>query len=443
MDQRGEIQGKDDSMVPGDSQPEKPNDEESEIMGITTDEQRSADTSRDEGQKLKIEQNREDQGTSKSTDEDELMVIKTAESEQGGQRTEVQSKDDDEEQGDKTDKIKSEEPCEDNSVTVPSSQDTVVYHNVLSVSETDESSKSFNESDTEKVDPVKPQDSDNRDNSHSDAATTSNFQSGDFHTDDESDASSTASTDSYDTAEDVATTSTSKRQQWWPDFNKKGNKPTLKTEWSDRDTKEYRSGYPGKKDNDSMKDNLLFYKNAIESEPRGDYIDNIHEYWWGVYDRLERHQGYIQWIFPIREKGMNYQSQELQLHEAEGIKSDKQAWARVLKSYEMMLDFYGMKLVDKEKGTIQRAANWKERYSHLNRSTHNYLRITRILKSLGELGYEHLKTPFVEFVLTEALENGQLKNCVNSCVQYWLHTIKSSKDRKRLTKYFDSHYDFN
>ncbi|XP_070564601.1 opioid growth factor receptor-like protein 1 [Ptychodera flava] len=132
---------------------------------------------------------------------------------------------------------------------------------------------------------------------------------------------------------------------------------------------------------------------------------------------------------------------ELQLHEAQGIKRDKKALARVLKSYEMMPDFYGMKLVDKVKGTIQRAANWKGRYRHLNWSTHNYSTITRIMKSLGELGYEHLKTPFVEFVLTETLENGQLKNCLDSCVQYWLHTIKSSKDRKRLTKYFDSHYD--
>ncbi|XP_070566943.1 opioid growth factor receptor-like protein 1 [Ptychodera flava] len=107
----------------------------------------------------------------------------------------------------------------------------------------------------------------------------------------------------------------------------------------------------------------------------------------------------------------------------------------------MMLGFYGMKLVDKEKGTIQRAANWIERYSHLNRSKHNYLRITRMLKSLGELGYEHLKTPFVEFILTEALENGELRNCLDSCVQYWLHTIETSEDRQRLTKYFDSHYE--
>lgn len=40
--------------------------------------------------------------------------------------------------------------------------------------------------------------------------------------------------------------------------------------------------------------NVLFYKNEIKSEPEGDYIDNIHEKWWGKWELLERHHGYIQ-----------------------------------------------------------------------------------------------------------------------------------------------------
>lgn len=34
--------------------------------------------------------------------------------------------------------------------------------------------------------------------------------------------------------------------------------------------------------------------------PIGDTIDNIHKKWFGAYDLLEEHHGYIQWIFPIR-----------------------------------------------------------------------------------------------------------------------------------------------
>lgn len=45
---------------------------------------------------------------------------------------------------------------------------------------------------------------------------------------------------------------------------------------------------------------------------------------------------------------------------------DPKAFERVLKSYEMMLDFYGMEL-DKKTGRINRAENWKSRFQHLNR----------------------------------------------------------------------------
>ncbi|XP_077978599.1 uncharacterized protein LOC144434030 [Glandiceps talaboti] len=217
-------------------------------------------------------------------------------------------------------------------------------------------------------------------------------------------------------------------------------RPRLVTHWSSQDTKEYRDGYPGKKDNHRLNDNLRFYKNEIPSAPNGDYIDNIHEYWWGDYSRLERHHGFIQWIFPIRESGMNYQAQVLQLHEAEAIREDKKASERVLKSYKMMLDFYGMKLVNDKTGKLGRSGSWKDRYGNLNLSSHNYLRITRILKSLGEFGYEHLKTPFVDFVLREILEEEELQNCLNSCTQYWLHVIKSESDRKKLVKYINRHF---
>jgi len=65
---------------------------------------------------------------------------------------------------------------------------------------------------------------------------------------------------------------------------------------------------------------------------------------------------------------------------------------RLLKSYEMMLGFYGIKLVDRETGQVLRAENWKERFHNLNRfvcSSHRYkayvqscYTITRVLRRL-------------------------------------------------------------
>ena len=79
-------------------------------------------------------------------------------------------------------------------------------------------------------------------------------------------------------------------------------------------------------------------------------IENIHAHWWGNYELLEIHHGYIQWLFPIREDGLNSMAEQLQLHEATAIASDPVLQRRLIRSYEMMLDFYGMKLVDQQTG---------------------------------------------------------------------------------------------
>ncbi|XP_078334785.1 uncharacterized protein LOC111125887 isoform X5 [Crassostrea virginica] len=197
---------------------------------------------------------------------------------------------------------------------------------------------------------------------------------------------------------------------------------------------QYRQGYPGKEDDENMRENAQFYKNELKFYPDGDLIETILTKYKGDYARLEKQHDYMQWLFPLREFGMNFTAKIhlLQRHEIKAIMDDPEASGRVLRSYEMMLDFYGMELSDKTTGEIRRAENWRDRFHHLNRSYHNYLRITRILKFLGEFGYEHYKRPFVEFVLQEAIKKETLPNTLESCVLYWLETIKSAQDRKQL-----------
>ncbi|BFZ05290.1 hypothetical protein BsWGS_08329 [Bradybaena similaris] len=218
----------------------------------------------------------------------------------------------------------------------------------------------------------------------------------------------------------------------------KSDKSKLVKRPSDRDTENYRNGYPGQEDDKDLNDNIMFYKGKIPSSPDGAFIDDIHKHWKGNYELLERHHGYIQWLFPIRESGMNWQAQPLQLHEAKAIIEDPKASKRVLESYKLMLDFYGMQLVDEKTGELKRSKNWKRCFDNLNWSSHNFLRITRILKCLGELGYEHLKKNFIKFVLVEALEHHTLKKTVGSCRDYWIGTLKCDQDREELYDYIDS-----
>jgi len=198
------------------------------------------------------------------------------------------------------------------------------------------------------------------------------------------------------------------------------------------DLERYRKGYPGEEDDPQENDNQRFYRNEMRSYPDGDFIDEIHKNWWGQYGKLERHHGYIQWLFPIRENGMNIRSQKLQPHEIEAIKTDHECAARLVRSYELMLDFYGIVLQNRETGELQRSENWKSRYENLNFSGHNYLRITRILKCLGELGFEHYKPRFIEFFIEEIFVHRQLRNCKGSLANYWVGTIKDDAERARL-----------
>merc|ERR1712046_229054 len=79
---------------------------------------------------------------------------------------------------------------------------------------------------------------------------------------------------------------------------------------SKADAERFRAGYPGQEEMEDDAENLneRFQRNEIPSVPDGDLIENIHKEWRGDYERLEVHHGYIQWLFPIREPGMNSQS---------------------------------------------------------------------------------------------------------------------------------------
>ncbi|KAL0482469.1 hypothetical protein AKO1_013069 [Acrasis kona] len=186
-------------------------------------------------------------------------------------------------------------------------------------------------------------------------------------------------------------------------------------------------------------DNIKFYKNIIPSKPQGDLIDNIHKKWFGSWSLLEQHHGYIQWLFPIREVGMNYSAQPLSKNESATFRSDKDIQKRLLESYKLMLDFYGLVLEDESTGELSRnPITYKERYQHLNYSSHNYLRITRILKNLGMCGMEHYKLTFLRHFVLEVFKNKQLKNIERSLISFWMPTLRRREELKFLDDLVES-----
>ncbi|XP_048352150.1 opioid growth factor receptor-like protein 1 isoform X2 [Sphaerodactylus townsendi] len=208
-----------------------------------------------------------------------------------------------------------------------------------------------------------------------------------------------------------------------------------------RDLYKYRHQYPNFKDLRYQNDlcNLRFYKNKIPFKPDGVYIEEVLNKWKGDYEKLEHNHTYIQWLFPLREQGLNFYAKELTTYEIEEFKKTKEAIRRFLLAYKMMLEFFGIKLLDKT-GNVTRASNWQERFQHLNESQHNYLRITRILKSLGELGYESFKPPLVKFILHEALVEDTIPNIKQSALEYFVYTIRDRRERRKLLRFAQQHY---
>ncbi|KAG8934025.1 hypothetical protein FRC03_007006 [Tulasnella sp. 419] len=205
------------------------------------------------------------------------------------------------------------------------------------------------------------------------------------------------------------------------------------------DVKKFLHDYPDNTDNPSLNANLKFYSNQIRCKPDDLYIDELHSKWKGDYQTLEHRHGFNQWLFPIQEHGVNPRSQPLQKHERDQMRADSKILQRVLTSYRLMLDFYGMELVNEETGLLKRSENFSERYKNLMRSTHNYLRISRMLKSLSELGHERMNAGFILFCLFEQSSNEQLNfgRLRDSMDRWWSNCIRNDEERAWLSDVVD------
>ncbi|KEP47077.1 opioid growth factor receptor-like protein [Rhizoctonia solani 123E] len=207
------------------------------------------------------------------------------------------------------------------------------------------------------------------------------------------------------------------------------------------DVKEFLDGYPnidhtGPPNPDHI--NLKFYSNELKCLPDKLLIEELLDKWQGNYDDLEWSHGFIQWLFPIPEQGkhrVNSKARPLTRYEMEQINSSPALLIRLRRAYELMLDFYGMKLLDAESGLVGRKDDgWKERYENLVSAAHNNSRITRILKCLSILSYPHYAAPFVLHVLNEQSEHGQLDTFVlqKSLDGWWANCNRNDQEREAI-----------
>jgi hypothetical protein len=162
---------------------------------------------------------------------------------------------------------------------------------------------------------------------------------------------------------------------------------------------------------------LVAFYLGQSTDNRGRTLDEIQS--WDD-SRLENVHDYIQWLFPLREaSGPNPSAPVLDDAQIAAFRTSNELKGRLLESFKVMLSFYGLKYDDTSESPRIVKADWFERRKGywLTPGNHNYLRITRILKSLQLLSLEEYAHAFLTFL--EQLYKEEGERIGNTTFRYW------------------------
>src|SRR5689334_7706583 len=109
---------------------------------------------------------------------------------------------------------------------------------------------------------------------------------------------------------------------------------------------------------------------------RGRTIEDV---WRMSLDELEYTHDYVQWLFPLRERSAVQPAVPVLDDAAIAAFALPEMRARLIRSADIMAEFYGFLMAD---GRLGLAPNAAERQAvWLTRGNHNFLRLTRIVRS--------------------------------------------------------------
>ena len=133
--------------------------------------------------------------------------------------------------------------------------------------------------------------------------------------------------------------------------------------------------------------------------------------------QLEKQHNYIQWIFPL-EKRSSFNIfcpivRNISLYDDLIIRNN------MIKSFSMMLKFYGFILKDNK---ILKHNYEARKVIWISKNNHNFLRITRILKSLSLFKLNYYAIEFYKVLLLVYEENKDIIS--EKTIQYWTEAIK-------------------
>lgn len=147
----------------------------------------------------------------------------------------------------------------------------------------------------------------------------------------------------------------------------------------------------------------------------------IEDLWSWDHEALEDVHDYIQWLFPLRTRsGVNPGAPLIGPQTIAAFAKDLALRERLLRSFDLMIGFYGLSLDSGAAGRpfVATADAFAERSGvWLRPHNHNFLRITRILTCLRTLGLPEHAAAF--HACLEGLCDGGARDVVGESRRFW------------------------
>lgn len=166
---------------------------------------------------------------------------------------------------------------------------------------------------------------------------------------------------------------------------------------------------------------IAFYRNEGRDHC-GRTLSDIHEF--NFYE-LESNHDYIQWLFPLPEpSGANASAPLLSNEDIAAFKNDASLQKAMLQSFLLMLRFYGLELVVLGADVdVRKDASLDERSNlWLTSGNHNFLRISRILRSLSLLGHTPYALAFLKCL--EGIYAEEARTIGQTTMGYWRRAVE-------------------
>ena len=179
---------------------------------------------------------------------------------------------------------------------------------------------------------------------------------------------------------------------------------------------------------DRLNETLIQFYLGLSPDPEGRMLRDI---WSWSFENLEHVHNYIQWLFPLNEPSrFNLGAPVLKREAIRSFRTDPKLRENLLASLKVMLKFYGFEILPQDVAgadvriKIAKTINFHERKRNwLTPGNHNFLRLTRILKSLRLLGLSEYALPLYDAL--EDLYINEAANIIGSLTfHYWQTAIR-------------------